>query len=94
LDKDMAFGTATCRHSDQFDQGIAGFAGICIRAWLIGEARPVHFSCGNACQANTRTFLAPDRPIAIPDARRSAGEGLASRNDGDSGKEREDHLPR
>lgn len=62
-------------------------------ARMAPAARLVHLTGRNASEADARSFGTPDRPIAIPDARGRACEGLAwSDDDGGSEKEGGEHL--
>ena len=58
---------------------------------MVSATGVVDLARGNACETDARTFLAPDRPVAIPNSLRCASEGLA-RGDDSSGKQEREHL--
>jgi len=55
-------------------------------------ATAIHLARRNARETHVRSFGAPDRPVAIPDRDRRAGEDLAGRNDRGE-KEQAEHNP-
>jgi hypothetical protein len=57
------------------------------RAWVAGPACLINLARGNPLQPDARSFGAPNRTIAIPDARGRAGErGTGGNNWGDEKK--------
>ena len=77
--KNMSLTRSADGATDQSDQCISGSFRRDAWAWLIGPATAVHLSSCDAGQADTRTFGAPDRPIAVPDPGWCAGKRRALR---------------
>src|SRR3546814_11085223 len=61
----------------------------CSRTGLAGAAAVVDLARGNAGEPHMGALAAPDRAIAIPDARRCAGESLTIGDHGGGKQERD-----
>lgn len=72
-----------CPGPQQFHQRITRNDGVAVGTGVATRAAPVQFSCRYAGQPQPGAFSTPDRAITIPDMGRSAGEGLACRDDRD-----------
>ena len=87
-DQDVSLSGDTDRAPDQVDQSIARIFCRCSRTRVAQPASAVHLARCDPRQANTRSFGAPDRPIAVPHAGRRACESRArGRGSGGSSKE-------
>ena len=88
--RDMAGREPPSRAAQQVNEMIAGNAAAGCGAGMSGPAAAVvDLSGRNAGQADTRTFGAPDRAIAVPDRHRGAGEDCARADYG--GENERDH---
>lgn len=76
----------SARTAEYLHERIARLDGGTLRARLIGAASAVNFAGGNTGDPQTRAFLAPDWPIAIPDMGRCTGKGLPGGNHGSGEK--------
>ena len=91
-DEDMSRPVPPLRLSEQADQMIARRDRIGVRTGMPRTATAVHLARGDAGKTDMRAFGAPDRPIAVPDRDRCAGEGLAGGNNGGE-QEQAEHRP-
>lgn len=73
-DLDVAGREPAAGSTEEAHQSVARIGGIDVRARLSWLAGTVHLASGDAGNSHPRTFGAPDRPIAIPDGDRRAGE--------------------
>lgn len=80
FDKNMPMTADTCRGADKLHKRIP--SGLCagFRARMTGRARSVHLPRRNACKPNAWSFLAPDRPVTVPDVGWRASECLTRRD--------------
>src|SRR5690606_565791 len=74
-------------------QRVTRLFGRSCRTGLVRAAGAIHFASGDPREPDARPFGAPDRTIAIPDAGRSAREGLSGRNDGGGRQKQKAHRP-
>lgn len=81
--EDMTFTARAYGFPDESYQSIAGLYRIRIGAGLSSPARAVDLARRDPGDTDARSLGAPDRAVAVPDAGRRAGKGLAGRNDGD-----------
>lgn len=76
FDKHMTLARSAHRPADQAHQRVPGLFSAGFGAGLAATAGLVDLARCHTRQADARSFLAPDRPIAIPNPGRRAGECL------------------
>lgn len=69
------------RPAEEGHQPVARVHRISRRAGLVRLARAVHLACRHAGDADPGAFRAPDRPVAIPNGNRGAGEAAPRGHD-------------
>ena len=77
----MALPAAPYRAADELDEIVPRLLRGRARAGPARATAPVGVADDDARQVNAGAFLAPDRTVAVPDAGRRAGEGLARSHD-------------